>query len=207
MQIALSIMVGLGLAAACGFRVFVPLLVACIAVRAGALTVSPGFAWMTTDEALIAFAVASGLEILGYWIPWVDHMLDVVTTPAAVVAGTILAASQFGFASTSGGEVMKWSLALIAGGGAAGLVQAGTVALRAGSTAITGGLGNPLVSTVETAFAGSIAIMTIIAPVLLWALLCIGLIIGIRWWQRRQERKLTVRLGLQAPRVVANTAV
>jgi len=207
MQIALSVLVGLGLAAACGFRVFVPLLIACIAVRAGALTVSPGFAWMTSDEALIAFAVASGLEILGYWIPWVDHMLDVATTPAAVIAGTIVAASQFGFVDSSGGQMMKWSLALIAGGGAAGVVQAGTVAIRAGSTSLTGGLGNPLVSTVETAFAGTIAIMTILAPVLLWAVLCIGLIVGIRWWQRRKERKTTERLVVQAQQVVPNTAV
>lgn len=188
MTIVLSVLVGLGLAAACGFRVFLPLLIASLAVKAGWLTVTPGFAWMGSDEAMIAFAVASGLEILGYWIPWLDHALDVLAAPAAVVAGTLLAASQFGFTTSSGGQLLQWSLALVAGGGAAGVVQAGTSLVRAGSTAITGGLGNPLVSTVEAAAAGTITVMSIVAPIALWLGLCLMMVLAIRWWQRRQAR-------------------
>jgi len=188
MAIMLSALVGIGLAAACGFRVFVPLLIACLACRVGWLSVTPSFDWILSDEALIAFAVASLLEIVAYWVPWLDHALDVVATPAAVVAGTVLAASQFGFVNTNGGELLKWSLALVAGGGAAAVVQGTTVMLRSASTALTGGIANPLVSTVETAAAGAVTVMAILTPVALWLAFCVVLVVAIRWWQRRSAR-------------------
>src|ERR1043165_470437 len=93
MDTALSICVGVGLSAACGFRVFVPLLIMSIASISGHLHLAQGFAWIGSYPALIAFGVATVLEIAGYYIPWLDHLLDTMATPAAIVAGTIVTAS------------------------------------------------------------------------------------------------------------------
>src|SRR5438876_5727222 len=136
METLLSICVGIGLSAACGFRVFVPLLVMSIAALSGHLTLAHGFEWIGSYPALVAFSVATCLEIAGYYVPWVDHLLDSVSTPAAVVAGTVITASMV----TDVSPFLKWSLAAIAGGGAAGLIQGTTVLARGASTVGTGGL-------------------------------------------------------------------
>ena len=91
MEMFLSILIGLGLSAACGFRVFIPLLVMSLASRSdvGHLTLGDGFAWIGSDAALIAFGAATVLEIAGYYIPWVDNLLDaVIGLPANLFFGT-----------------------------------------------------------------------------------------------------------------------
>src|ERR1051325_11169062 len=88
-ETVLSICLGIGLSAACGFRIFVPLLVMSIAAMSGHLALSPGFQWIATYPALLTFAVATAVEIAGYYIPWVDHALDTLATPASIVAGTM----------------------------------------------------------------------------------------------------------------------
>ena len=141
MATLLSVLAGIGLSAAAGFRVFVPLLVLSLAERGGYLRVSDGFAWVGSDAALIAFAVATGLEVLGYFIPWVDHALDVVATPLALVAGVLLTAAVV----TDLDPFVRWTLAVLAGGGAAASFQGLTAGARGISTLSTGGIGNPLV--------------------------------------------------------------
>ena len=185
METALSVLVGLGLSAACGFRVFVPLLVASIAARSGHLTLATGFDWMGSDAALIAFGVATALEIGGYYIPWVDHLLDTVATPAAVVAGTLVTASLV----TDMSPFLRWSLAVIAGGGIAGAVQVTTVVTRAASTASTGGLANPLVATAELGGSVVTSLMALIVPVAT-VVLVVGLatVAGVRL-ARRDAKK------------------
>src|SRR5437879_3587681 len=126
METILSFLIGIGLSAACGFRVFVPLLVMSVANHSGHLTLTPGFQWIGGDAALIAFSVATVLEIAAYYIPWLDHLLDTIATPAAIIAGTIVTAAMVGHMS----PFLKWGLAVIAGGGAAGLVQGTTVFVR-----------------------------------------------------------------------------
>jgi Domain of unknown function (DUF4126) len=179
----LSILVGVGLSAACGFRVFVPLLVMNLAALSGHLQLAQGFEWLGSYPATIAFSVATCLEIAGYYIPWVDHLLDTMATPAAVIAGTIVTASMV----TDMSPFLKWTLAVIAGGGAAGLVQGTTVVTRGASTAATGGLGNPLVATLELAGAIITSLMAILAPVAVVALLAVVLIILARALVRRSR--------------------
>lgn len=161
MEHALGLLIGIGLSTACGFRIFVPLLGMNIAHLSGHLELSPGFEWIGSWPALIAFATAMILEIGGYYIPWIDNLLDTAATPAAVVAATILTASQIGEMS----PFLKWSLAAVAGGGVAGTVQAGTVALRAASTGTTGGLGNILVATLELIAAVCVTVLAIVVPI------------------------------------------
>lgn len=162
METILSICVGIGLSAACGFRVFVPLLVMSIASLSGHMTLAHGFQWIGTYPALVSLSVATSLEIAGYYVPWLDHLLDTLATPASVVAGTIVTASAVGDMS----PFLKWTLAVIAGGGAAGLVQGATVMTRAVSTATTGGLANPVVSTFELGGAVLTSVLAVVAPVL-----------------------------------------
>src|SRR6266404_6194452 len=126
METVLSVCLGIGLSAACGFRVFVPLLVMSIAALSGHLTLAHGFEWIESYPALVAFSVATCLEVAGYYIPWVDHLLDTIATPAAIVAGTIITASMV----TDMSPFLRWTLAAIAGGGAAGVVQGTTVLTR-----------------------------------------------------------------------------
>jgi hypothetical protein len=161
METITSVLVGIGLSAACGFRVFVPLLVMSIASMSGHLTLASGFAWIGSYPALIAFSVATCLEIAGYYIPWVDHLLDTIASPAAVVAGTIITASMV----TNTSPFLKWTLAIIAGGGVAGLVQGTTVLARGVSTASTGGIGNPLFATIELGGSLAMSIMAVLAPI------------------------------------------
>ena len=193
MDTLLSIGVGIGLAAACGFRVFVPLLVVSVASHAGKLNLAPSFQWMGTDAALMAFGCATALEIAAYYIPWLDNLLDTVATPAAVVAGTVVSASVF----TGIDPFLKWSLAVIAGASAAGLVQGSTVVTRAISTASTGGLGNPVVATGEWIASGVMSIFLMIAPFIgLFLVLLLAAFMVWKW--RKRTRTPGVALPAQA---------
>lgn len=167
METLLGVAVGIGLSAACGFRVFVPLLVMNLASLSGHLHLSPGFEWIGSHYATIAFGTATIAEVLAYYIPWLDNVLDTIATPAAIVAGTITTASFV----TDISPFLKWTLALIAGGGIAGLVQGTTVALRAKSSVSTAGVGNPLFSTLELGGSLITSLLAILAPILCLALI------------------------------------
>lgn len=162
MEAILAIMVGIGLSAACGFRVFMPLTGLSIASLSGHLTLSPEFAWIGTWTALIAFATASILEIAAYYIPWLDNLMDSLMTPAAVIAGIMVTASVV----TDMSPFLKWSLAIIAGGGTAAIVQGGTVAMRTVSSGATGGFANFSLSTVEISASLVLTILAILLPVI-----------------------------------------
>jgi len=194
MELLLSVCIGLGLSAACGFRIFVPLLVTSIAAHSGHLNLASSFQWIGSPAALTAFSIATALEIGGYYIPWVDHFLDTVATPAAVVAGTVVTASMV----TDVSPFLKWSLAVVAGGGVAGVVQATTVLARGLSLAGTGGLGNPVIATAELGGSILTAIAAVIAP--FFALGLIVLLLGIAGY------KLLRRKNGELPPVISNPA-
>lgn len=162
MEAVMGVLLGIGLGAACGFRIFVPLLVASIAIRAGFLTVTPEFEWLGGTAALVTLSVATLLEIAAYYIPVIDHTLDVLGAPAAIIAGTMLAAGFIG----SMDPMLKWGLAAIAGGGAAGIIHGGMAAIRGAASAATGGLGNSVVSTAETAASSIVAVLACVLPFL-----------------------------------------
>ena len=187
METLLAIFVGIGLAAACGFRIFVPLLVMSVASLSGQLTLSPEFAWIGTYPALAAFAIATIFEIAAYYVPWLDNLLDTVAVPAATVAGTIVMASAVSDMS----PFLKWGLAVIVGGGVAGTVQGFTAITRIASTATTGGLGNSVVSTAEAGGSLIMSILALAVPVLAAILVLAILIVAFRkiyvWIFRRNK--------------------
>ena len=159
-DIALSIALGIGLAAATGFRVFLPMLVASAAAYSGHLPLADSFAWLATPAALTLLGVAALVEILAYYIPGVDNLLDTLATPAAFVAGTMLSAAVI----TDLPPMLKWTAAVIAGGGVAGLTQSLTTVLRAKSTVLTGTLGNPVIATAEVGGALLVSLLALAAP-------------------------------------------
>jgi len=168
-----NVCIGIGLSAACGFRVFAPLLVASVAGMTGHLPLSPGFQWLASSQAVIVLSIATLFEVLGYFIPWVDHALDAIATPLSVLAGVLAAASVI----PDMNPVLKWSLIVIAGGGSAGAVQASTVVLRAISTAMTGGLANPVFAIGELVAAVLVSIAAILVPVVVVAALFVTFVL------------------------------
>ncbi|MBS1551625.1 MAG: DUF4126 domain-containing protein [Bacteroidetes bacterium] len=172
MEIATGILLGIGLAASSGFRVFLPLLVTSIASQLGYLHLSPGFEWMGSWIALTSFATATVAEITAYYIPWLDNALDTISGPLAMVAGTVLTASFI----TDVNPLVQWTLGIIVGGGTAGIVKVGASAARLTSTATTGGLGNAAVATSENILSFAMSILAFVIP-LITALIVIAIIV------------------------------
>lgn len=168
----LSVALGIALAAAAGLRVFVPLFALGVAARAGYVPLADGFEWLASTPALIVLGTATLVEIVAYYVPYLDHLLDVIASPSAVLAGIVATAAVL----TDMPPVVKWTVAIIAGGGAAGLVQGASVAARIGSTATTGGLGNFVLSSLETFGAVGTVILAIALPLL--ALLVVIVMLG-----------------------------
>jgi len=185
MDIVMGLVIGIGLAAACGFRVFIPLLGMSIATMSGHLQPSAGFEWVGTWPALIAFATATTLEVGGYYVPWIDNLLDTAATPAAMIAGTLVTLSLVGDLS----PMLRWVVAAIAGGGVSGVVQTGTVAIRAASLGTTAGLGNPVVSTIEWTASAAMTLLALILPIvsLVAVLLIVGLLVRAIWLSRNPK--------------------
>lgn len=182
----LSIFVGIGLSAACGFRIFIPLLITSLAAKSGHLTLAEGFDWIASTPAVVTFSIATVLEVTAYYVPWLDNALDSVATPAAVIAGTIITASMVSDVS----PYLQWSLAVIAGGGVAGAVQGMTVLARGASTAATGGLANPVVATAE--MGGSLVLggLSTVAPIAAVILIpCMLGVVGYKIYNRKANRQ------------------
>ena len=176
-----GIALGIGLAAATGFRIFIPLLLAGIAARFGVLPLGDGFQWLASTPALLMLGTAAVAETLAYYIPGVDHALDVVASPATLAAGVVASAAVM---TDIPPEVM-WPVAVIAGGGAAGLTKGSTALLRAKSGVMTGGLANPVVSTVETVGATGLTVLAILVP-----LLCLVAVLALLWWATRKAGRV-----------------
>ena len=157
----IGVAVGLGLASAAGFRVFVPLLIAAVASKWGALELAPGFEWLGSTPALAAFVTATLLEVAAYAVPWLDQLLDLVATPASMLAGMLVSASVL----VDLPPILKWGAVLLAAG-AAGVTQGATVFTRFKSTVLTGGSANPAVAALELVAATVTSVLAIFLPLL-----------------------------------------
>ncbi len=185
MEIMLSIFIGIGLSAAVGFRIFIPFLIASIAAYTGQLDLSTYFSWIGTLPALIAFSVATVIEITAYYIPWLDNILDTIEHPLAILAGIILSGSVMSDIS----PFLKWSFAIIAGGGIAGTVQVATGLTRLKSSAVTGGVANPVVSSVEAGSSIALSLIAIFIPIV--ALVIVSLLLI--WVTTKFYKKFFIR--------------
>jgi len=192
-QILIGAALGLGLAAAVGFRVFVPFLLVGIAARSGQVHLAGGFEWLGADIALVMFGIAALLEMAAYFIPFLDNLLDTVAGPAAVIAGTVLMAS----ALIDMEPWLRWAVAIVAGGGTAGLLHGATSTLRLGSTAATGGAGNPVFAMFETGASTALTILALLLPLIALALVIFLIVRTVRMvggfagrgWRRLGRRR------------------
>ncbi|MGL6338349.1 MAG: DUF4126 domain-containing protein [Waterburya sp.] len=172
METLIALCLGITLSAACGFRVFVPPLALSLAAIYGHYPLSSGFEWLGTREAAIALGIATIMEVLAYYIPIVDNLLDTVQVPIAVGIGTVMTAATLGHTD----PVLQWTLAAIAGGGTAGIMKTLTSLTRLVSTGVTGGLGNFIIATIEAISSLSLSILGISFP--LWtAVIVLGLLV------------------------------
>lgn len=180
----ISAFIGIGLAAATGFRVFMPMFAVSLASYLGWIPMNESFEWLAGLPTLITTGIAMIAEILAYYIPFIDHLLDTISVPLATIAGSVMFASQF----ADIGTFPQWALALIAGGGTAAAISSGFAGTRAASTATTGGLGNSVVATTETAGAGIMSFLALAAPVIAFiaavALIITVLVLGKKLWQK-----------------------
>ena len=180
-EVVLGLAAGMGLAAACGFRVFVPMLVLAVAARAEVIRINGDLAWISSTPAIVCLSLATALEIGAYYLPVVDNFLDSIATPAAAIAGALVAAAVI----VDIDPWLRWTLALIAGTGAAAAVQIPTVLTRGASTATTGGVGNPAVASGELVGASVLSGVSVLAPVLI----PVALIGAVVWLVRRRRRE------------------
>lgn len=188
METISAVALGIGLSASTGFRVFIPLLVAGLASHFGLFPLGESFEWMRSVPALISFGVAAVVEVLSYYIPFVDNLLDSIAVPLSVGAGTLLMTSVFPAES----EWIRWIMGFVVGGGAAATIQSGSAFTRLMSTNFTAGTGNPVVSTGEGVAAAGFSVMSLFIPVLSAIILLIIIILILRFIYRKLVKKWEV---------------
>ncbi len=180
-----ALALGVALAAAVGLRIFVPLLVVSVAAFFGKIHVASSFAWLGTVPAMTMLGVAAAVEISAYYIPGVDNLLDAIATPVAIGAGAMMVAAPLWDMP----PLLKWTAAIIAGGGTAGLTHGFTSLLRAKSTVTTGGLANPVVASTELAGALGLSLLALAVPVVAVILVALTIIFAVRMLRRLSARR------------------
>lgn len=186
-DIIISLLLGIGLAAAVGFRVFLPLLILSIAAYFDLISLNDEWLWIGSLTTMIALAVASLLELLGYYIPWLDNALDSIAIPLAAIAGTVVLVATISDVD----PIISWGLAIIAGGGTASVIKGNVSLLRLGSTATTGGIANPIVSTIETFIATTLAVLAIFIPILAFLFVLMLFYIIYKFYKKLRKKSNT----------------
>ena len=195
MEFLLALSLGLGLAAASGFRVFLPPFLYGLTIRFDYtpidIPVQGASEWMSSDIGLVLLGSAMVLEILAYYVPWLDNLMDTIASPAAMLAGGAMVYSTLGDTS----PIVQWTLSIIAGGGVSGTIQIGTVSVRALSTMTTGGIANPLVSTAEAGACIFCTVLAILLPILALLRTVFALVFSVKYIKKLRE-KSTKKLAI-----------
>jgi len=181
----ISLFLGIGLAASVGFRVFVPLFALSLASYFGVIPLNESWEWIGSITAICTLGFATILEVLAYYIPVFDNLLDTIAVPLAAIAGTAIVVST----AANLDPIVTWSLAIIAGGGTAVAIKGSAATTRVASTSTTAGLANPIVSTVETGSATVMSAVAIFLPILA-IVIVIGLLLGVFFFFKKIRSKL-----------------
>lgn len=184
MEVVLQILIGIGLSATCGFRVFVPLFVMGLAGLSGYMEIGSEFGWIASYPAVIIFGIATLIEIAGYFIPFVDNILDQISIPISIVAGIIV----FGSVVIEMDPILKWTLAVIAGGGVATATSLLSNGVHAVSTLTTAGTANPGISAVESTTSVLMTILSIFLPIVSLTLIVLIVILTVRYLKRSKKK-------------------
>ena len=189
--IVIAAFMGISLAAASGFRVFLPPFLMSLALKVNLIDidlVGSQFEFFTSTPAIIILGIATVAEFAAYYTPWIDNILDTIATPAAVLAGIGVTAI-----SLEGSEpIIQWAIAVIAGGGMSAIIQTATVATRGISSTFTLGVANPVVATSENIASVALTIIAILFPILaiVFAVL-LALLLLSRRINKNQEKTAT----------------
>jgi len=181
----LGIPVGLALSTAAGLRIFIPLVITSLGARAGYLALTPGMSWIASDVALVAFVTAALVEVGAYYVPWLDTIADAIATPVAVMAGII----EMAAVTPALAPLLRWTIAVVAGGGVAGFAQLGTTLLRLKSSAFTAGTGNPILATSELIGSLAMAVLALLAPLVAAVFVATLLVVFAQRLMRRRRRR------------------
>jgi hypothetical protein len=173
LDLLLCLLIGISLSSACGFRVFLPVLICSIAARFDILSLPSNMGWASSNLAIIVLSVATVLEIAAYYIPVVDNALDFISVPVSSIAGILVMFSFFNVDN----DILRWATAAVLGGGSAGIFSASISIIRIFITTLLAGLGNWIVSTLEWIFALVLSILAIFAPIISIFLLIVLLLI------------------------------
>ena len=164
--IVMATLMGISLAAASGFRVFLPPFLLSLAARFDVIwfldidLVGTQFEFFTSTLAIVVLGIATIAEFAGFYAPWVDNALDSIATPAAIIAGVSMTAIVL----EGSDPVVQWAVAIIAGGGVAATIQTATVTTRSLSSTFTLGLGNSTVATGENVASIALTLIAILIP-------------------------------------------
>jgi hypothetical protein len=185
LDIPVSLLLGIALSAACGFRIFLPFLLVSAMALFGQVELPSDLSWLDSERALLVLGIAGIVEMIAYYIPFIDNLLDPIALPLATVAGTLVTA----FTLPEMNEILKWTLAAIVGGGAAGSIKGTAGVSRLGSTFLSGGWGNFLLSTAEWLGASLLTVFALTVPVGagIGALVLLGVAI-FQFWPRISRR-------------------
>jgi hypothetical protein len=190
METILGLCIGIGLSAACGFRVFVPLLVMSLASILGWFEPMQGFEWLSMPSVCIALAIATVCEIAAYYIPWVDNALDTIATPAAMVAGTLttmaVSSGEMSVCQLGRRNYCRWRNSRRCAN------EYGCCSR--GFNCNDGGVANPLVSTVEWVGAVLLSVLSLLVPVLVVIVGIILAIWAVRWFKRKKQQSISTPL-------------
>lgn len=190
MELLAAICVGLGLSAAGGLRIFVPLLIAGLSQRLNLVELAPALSWTSSWTALCVLGLLSVAEGVGYCVPAVDHALDALSAPAGWLAGALLSVGLVApelHSSLASGDHLTGLInqalyatglgaAAASGVAAAGITQATSAGGRIVSTTATGGIANPFYAAIESILATVASILAVLTPIVLaiGALLVLG---------------------------------
>jgi hypothetical protein len=108
-------------------------------------------------------------EIFGYYISFIDNLLDTIVTTLATIFGLVVMSSTMVDISPT----MTTILAIIAGSGSAIAFQGLTTTTRLASSLKTAAIGNSVVSTAETGTAITLSSLAIFLPIVAVILLVI----------------------------------
>jgi hypothetical protein len=172
-----SIALAISLAACAGFRAWLPLLLAGTLARLGWLDLGQAYRFLASNQALALFGLATVIEVVGDKIPAVDHALDAIGTVLRPAAGSLLAASVIGHVSD---PLVALAMGVAVGAPSALVPHAAKSAVRLGSTALTAGLGNPILSVIEDVATICLFAAAVLVPLLVIALLAAAAVLIVR---------------------------
>ena len=182
--IIMATLMGISLAAASGFRVFLPPFLLSLAARFNVVwfldidLIGTQFEFFTSTLSIVVLGIATVAEFAAFYAPWVDSVLDTIATPASIVAGVAMTAIVL----EGNDPIIQWTIAIVAGGGVAATIQSATVATRGLSSTFTFGLGNSAVATGENVASVALTLIAILIPFLsaFFVLLIVALLLRMK---------------------------